>query len=135
VPSIKILFVGLFLVLASCKTQPVRTAVPGDQLSWEIEKKLDSNAKRANNFNNTYVLGWREDRSSGTLVIRYGVWEIKTANLIYAGTALRGSVKWLDNTSLLVEDYPGTVNDGSNKYKFKVDLTTKVKTPLYEEIH
>jgi hypothetical protein len=132
-PIVKILFIGLILELASCKIQPVNKTVTSDHLTEAIEKKLEPGAKRVNNYDNTYVLSWREDSSSGTLVIRYGVWEIKTAKLIYAGTALRGSVKWLDNTSLLVEDYPGTVNDGSQKYKFRIDLTTKIKTPLNEK--
>lgn len=131
--SIKTISVGVIIVLASCKTQPVSKTISGDQLTQRIEKKLTPNANRENNYDNTYVLGWREDESNGTLVIRYGVWKIKTAELIYAGTALRGSVKWLDNTSLLVEDYPGTVDDNNQNFKFKIDLKSKVKTPLHEK--
>lgn len=132
---IKIFFLGTIIVLASCKTQQVKTVISADQLTNNIEQKLGNNHSQTNNYDNTYVLGLREDASSGTLVIRYGVWEIKTGNLIYAGTALRGSVQWLDNSSLLVEDIPGTVDDGKQRYKFKIDLNTKIKTPLNDEEH
>ena len=120
-------------MLASCKTQQVKNIVSADHLTRNIEKTLGNNFSQINNYDNTYVLGWREDNSSGTIVIRYGVWEIKTGVLIYNSTALRGSVQWLDNTSLLVEDYPGTVDDGKQNYKFKIDLKSKIKTPLNKD--
>ena len=120
-------------MLIGFKTQQVKTDVSADQLTNTIEKKLGDNTSRINNYDNTYVLGWREDNSSGTLVVRYGVWEIKTGILIYNNTALRGSVQWLDNTSLLVEEVPGIVDGESRNFKFKIDLNTKVKTPLHEK--
>ena len=127
------LFFGAIFVLLGCKTQQVKTVVSTDQLSNSIEKKLGNNTSRINNYDNTYVLAWREDNSSGTLVVRYGVWEIKTGILIYNNTALRGSVQWLDNTSLLVEEVPGIIDGESRNFKFKIDLNTKVKTPLHEK--
>ena len=130
---IKLFFFGTIIVLASCKTQQVKNIVSADHLTRNIEKTLGNNFSQINNYDNTYVLGWREDNSSGTIVIRYGVWEIKTGVLIYNSTALRGSVQWLDNTSLLVEDYPGTVDDGKQNYKFKIDLKSKIKTPLNKD--
>ena len=128
----KTLFIGAIILLVSCKSQQATTAA---DISNSIEKKLGQGANEKNNFDNTYVLGWRDDDSNGTLVVRYGVWDIKTGALIYANTALRGSVQWLDNTSLLVEEVPGTVDDGSKNYKFKIDVNTKVKTPINAEKH
>lgn len=130
--SLSKLFFGAIFVLICCKTQQVSKVFSADQLSKQIEIKLGENYQTINNNTDTYVLGWREDKSSGTLVIRYGVWDIKTGVLIYANTALRGSVQWLDNTSLISEEYPGTVDDGHQNYKFKIDLNTKVKIPLNE---
>ena len=131
-PFSKTLLIGAILLLVSCKSQQATTTVG---ISNTIEKKLGQGAFEKNNFNNTYVLGWQDDDSNGTLVVRYGVWEINTGVLIYANTALRGSVQWLDNTSLLVEEVPGTIDDGTKNYKFKIDVTTKVKTPINAEKH
>ena len=130
--SISKLFFGATFVLICCKTQQVNKVFSVEQLAKKIALKLGENYQTKNNSADNYVLGWREDKSSGTLVIRYGVWDIKTGALIYANTALRGSVQWLDNNSLLSEEYPGTVDDGQQNYKFKIDLNTKVKIPLNE---
>ena len=104
-----------------------------ENLASAIEKKLGPDATKANNYNNTHVLAWNEDNTSGTLVLRYGVWVISSGEQVYAGSAIRGSVKWLNNTSLLVEDYPGIIDGEHGSFKFKIDLTTKVKTPLDEK--
>lgn len=131
--SLSKLIFGATLVLISCKTQQVNLKFSADQLTKQIETKLGEEYQTKNNNADTYVLGWREDNSSGTLVIRYGVWDIGTGVLIYNNTALRGSVQWLDNTSLLVEEYPGIIDGENQNFKFKIDLNTKVKTPLYEK--
>jgi hypothetical protein len=131
--SLSKLIFGATLVLISCKTQQVNLKFSADQLTKQIGTKLGEEYQTKNNNAGTYVLGWREDNSSGTLVIRYGVWDITSGALIYANTALRGSVQWLDNTSLLVEEYPGIIDGENQNFKFKIDLNTKVKTPLYEK--
>jgi hypothetical protein len=131
--SLSKLIFGATLVLISCKTQQVNLKFSADQLTKQIGTKLGEKYQTKNNNADTYVLGWREDNSSGTLVIRYGVWDITSGALIYANTALRGSVQWLDNTSLLVEEYPGIIDGENQNFKFKIDLNTKVKTPLYEK--
>jgi hypothetical protein len=128
----KRLFFAAIILLASCKTQQLNTPITSAELTSNLEKKLGQGANQKNNFDDTYVLGWREDNTSGTLVVRYGVWEIKTGALIYANTTLRGGVQWLDNNSLLVEEYLGTVDDGTQIHKFKIDLNTKIKIPLSE---
>jgi hypothetical protein len=128
----KRLFFAAIILLASCKTQQLNTPITSAELTSNLEKKLGLGANQKNNFDDTYVLGWREDNTSGTLVVRYGVWEIKTGALIYANTTLRGGVQWLDNNSLLVEEYLGTVDDGTQIHKFKIDLNTKIKIPLSE---
>ena len=120
-------------LLISCNSQKSSKSMSPEKLASAIEKKLGPDATKANNFNNTHVLAWKEDKTSGTLVLRYGVWIILPGELVYAGSAIRGSVKWLDNTSLLVEDYPGIVDGEQSNFKFKIDLTTKVKTPLDEK--
>ena len=120
-------------LLISCNSQKSSKSMSPEKLASAIEKKLDPDATKTNNFNNTHVLAWTEDNTSGTLVIRFGVWLISSGELVYAGSAIRGSVKWLDNTSLLVEDYPGIVDGEQSNFKFKIDLTTKVKTPLDEK--
>ena len=126
--------IGFILVLfISCNSQKTGKTTSPDKLDSIIEKKLGSGVKKENNFDNTFVLAWNEDNSSGTLVIRYGVWVITSGELLYADTAIRGNVKWLDNTSLLVEDYPGIVDGEQRNFKFKIDLTTKIKTPLHEK--
>ena len=131
--SLSKLIFGATLVLISCKTQQVNLKFSAEQLTKQIGTKLGEEYQTKNNNAGTYVLGWREDNSSGTLVIRYGVWDITSGALIYANTALRGSVQWLDNTSLLVEEYPGIIDGENQNFKFKIDLNTKVKTPLYEK--
>jgi len=125
-------FFAVIILMAGCKTQQINTPITSAELTSNLEKKLGQGANQKNNFEDTYVLGWREDNTSGTLVVRYGVWEVKTGALIYANTALRGSVQWLDNNSLLVEEYLGTVDDGKQNHKFKIDLNTKIKIPLSE---
>lgn len=122
----------LHLVLTmSCGTQNTGSTSYPDKLNSLITKKLGKEASQENNFDKTFVLAWSEDNRSGTPIIRYGVWVIATGELKYAGTAIRGNVKWLDNTSLLVEDYPG-IDDGDNQeYKYKIDVNTKIKTPLH----
>jgi hypothetical protein len=128
--SLSKLIFGATLVLISCKTQQANLNFSADQLTKQIGTKLGEKYQTKNNNTVTYVLCWREDNSSGTLVIRYGVWDINTGVLIYANTALRGSVQWLDNTSLLSEEYTGTVDDGHQNHRFKIDLNTKVKIPF-----
>jgi len=123
----------IILVLAGCKSQQGNQSVSEEQLVNKIETKLGENPILINNFDASFVLAYREDKSSGTLVIRFGVWVISTGELIYAGTAMRGKVEWLDNESLLVEDYPGIVDENNPVAKFKIDLKTKIKTPLHEK--
>ena len=120
-------------LVISCSSQKTSKTTSPDKLVSEIEKKLGSEIKRENSFDNTHVLAWKEDNTSGTLVIRYGVWLISSGELIYAGSAIRGSVKWLDNTSLLVEDYPGIVDGDQTNFTFKIDINTKIKTPIREK--
>lgn len=120
-------------LLISCNSQKSSKSIPPEKLASKIEKKLGSDAKKVNNFDNTHVLASKEDNTSGTLVLRYGVWLISSGELVYAGSAIRGSVKWLDNTSLLVEDYPGIVDGDKSNFTFKIDITTKIKTPINEK--
>ena len=123
----------LLIFLFSCSSLKTSKTTTPEKLVSIIEKELGLGAKHENNFDNTYVLAWREDDTSGTLVIRYGVWAIISGELLYADSAIRGSVKWLDNTSLLVEDYPGIIDGEQQNFKFKIDLNTKIKTPLHEK--
>ncbi len=120
------------LVIVSCKAQKT-SRITNDGLDNLIAKRLGTVVSKTNNFDGSYVLAWSEDNQSGTPIIKYGVWVIETGELIFANTAIRGNVKWLDNTSLLVEDYPGIVEGDRQNYKFKIDLKTKVKIPLYEK--
>ena len=127
----KNILVLVMLIFASCKSQNLGSHA-GDKLDDKMARKLGSNMTKTKNFEGNYTLAWAEDRKSGTPLLRYGVWESETNELIYAGTALRGKVEWLDNNSLLVEEYPGIVEHGKQNYKFKIDLNSKVKSPLYE---
>ena len=120
-------------LLISCNSQKSSKSMSPEKVASAIEKKLGPDATKVNSFDNDHILAWTEDKSSGTLVVRYGVWVISSGELVYAGSAIRGSVKWLDNTSLLVEDHPGIVDGEKNNFKFKIDLTTKIKTPLNEK--
>jgi len=121
----------LLLLFIGCKTQKTGS-VSIDKLDSIIAKKLGADNTKSKNFEGSYILAFSDENNGGTTIIRYGVWEISSGELIYAGTAVRGNVKWLDNTTLLVEDYPGIVEEGRQNYKFRVDLNTKVKTPVYE---
>ena len=120
-------------LLISCNSQKSSKSLSPEKLASAIEKKLGPKVTKANSFDNTHILAWTEDKSSGTLVIRFGVWVISSGELVYAGSAIRGSVEWLDNTSLLVEDYPGIVDGDQSNFKFKIDITTKIKTPINEK--
>ena len=124
----------VILLVASCKSQK-SSGINNDNLDDLIVKKLGTNTNKTKNFNGNYILAWAEDNTSGTRLIRYCVWELEKGELIYAGTALRGNVKWLDNTTLLVEELPGIVDSEQQNYKFKIDLNTRVKVPLIEIKH
>jgi hypothetical protein len=129
----KILLLVLLTFFTACKSQQGNKEISATKLSQRMEQKLGKELTSVNNFDNTYVLSWGEDSSDGTLVLRYGVWIIKTGELLYAGTAISGKVEWLNNTSLLLEEYPGIIDEDNPNYKFKIDLITKIKMPLHDE--
>lgn len=121
----------ILILFLGCKAQNT-SSVSKEKLYSIIAKKLGDANEQTKNFDGSYVLAFAEENNGGTAIIRYGVWVINSGELIYTGTAIRGNVKWLDNTSLMVEDYPGIVEEGRQNYKFRVDLNTKVKTPVYD---
>jgi hypothetical protein len=129
----KYLFLITLALIFGCSSQKTGNTVSSKKLTHLLERKLGNKINKEDNFDKTYVLAWNEDTESGISIIRYGVWVIATGELLYAGSAIKGSVVWLDNKSLLVEDYPGIVDGEEQKFKFKVDLETKIKTPIYEK--
>jgi len=125
--------IAIFIVIGGCKTQQAQKAISAEQLNQKVVAKLGDTANHINNQNNSYMLCWTEEEGSGTLVIKYGVWVIETGELLYANTAIRGSVAWLDNNALLVKDYPGIMDGEKQNTKFKIDLKTKIKTPINDK--
>jgi hypothetical protein len=90
-------------------------------------------AERQNNFNNTYVLAWTKLDRSAQPLLRYGVWDKKSAELVIAGTAVDGKVEWLDNTTLIIEDYSDIKDDKSPPNRYKIDINTQVRIPITEQ--
>ena len=113
------------VVVSGCRTQK---AVSSDNLKAGIEEKLEGDYKSVSNSSNTKVLAWEEDNSSGTKVIRFGVWEITSGNQVYYGSIIQGKVEWLSDTVLYLEDSKGIVVNGRQIFKYKLDLLTKKKT-------
>ena len=85
-----------------------------------------------NNSKGNLQLTWNTKDSGGTPVLKYAVWDLEKAEMIYSGTAIRGEVSWLSDTVLEVYDYPGIINDENPLYRYKIDINTKVKTPIRE---
>ncbi len=126
-------WVGLLLFIGCKSSSTGSSAATTAQINQKITQKLGDSFTTSNNTQNTYVLAWKEDRSSGTMVLRYGVWSLSSAELVYAGSAINGKVTWLDNESLLVDDYPGIIDGDKQTYQYKIDLKTKTKIPLNEK--
>lgn len=119
-----------FILLAGCKSQQSSTKDNSDALTLSITKKLGGMAERQNNFNKTHVLAWSKVDRSAQPMLRYGVWEISSAELILAGSAVDGKVVWLDNTTLLVDDYKGLEGTDSPANRYKIDINTQVRVPI-----
>jgi len=114
----------------SCSSQKQLSAIKVDEV---ISEFLGSPFESETNSSNDLVLAWRLDKRNKPEILRYAVWEVKSGQQIYSGTALQGKVKWLDEMSLEVHDYPGIIDDQNPLYRYKIDLKTKSKTPLSEE--
>jgi len=128
--ALKTSIILLILVVVGCNTTKQSNTLGQDGLERIIAKKLGTQTTKINNTGNTMILAWTKDDTSGTTIIRYGVWLISSGELIYADTAKRGSVKWLNDDSLIVEDYPGIIDGDNTNFKFKIDLRTKIKIPF-----
>jgi len=130
--QIKYLAISI-IMLAGCKAQQAGSSEAKDDVTTSINKKLGAFADRQNNFNNTYVLAWTKLDKSAQPLLRYGVWNIKSAELVLAGTAVDGKVEWLDNTTLIVEDYDGIRDDNTLPNRYKIDIKTQVRIPITEQ--
>ena len=130
----KYLLAGMLVLIAGCRSAQKATdsRLPADQLARKITAKLGEDYQQAENYDHTMVLAWREDTSPGLRIVRFGVWRLSNGELVYAGAGKNGKVEWLDNTHLLLEDYPGIVDGDQQQYRFKIDLTTQTKIPIDE---
>ena len=117
----------MLAVLSACKTQKLSS---GKELKDSIATTFEGTYESANNADNTMVLVWKEDVSSGTRVVHFGVWEINSARKLYYDSIIQGHVKWMSETELYFEDYKGIVVEGKQVFKYKLDLVTKRKTVL-----
>ncbi len=130
----KYLLAGIILLITGCRSaqKAADGRLSADQLAKKIATKLGDDYQQAENYDHTMILAWREDTSSGLRIVRFGVWRLSNGELVYAGTGKNGKVEWLDNTHLLLEDYPGIVDGDKQQYRYKIDLTTQTKIPIDE---
>lgn len=119
----------LGFISLSCQSQRQKSS---DDLNSTIKQYFQAEYTSKTNENTLLTLAWITSDKGGTPVLKYAVWNNKSEEIIYEGTAIRGKVEWLDDYSILVVDYPGIINDESQLYRYKINIKTKVKTILNE---
>ena len=117
------------VLLISCSSQKQHKG----NLGIEITKFMEGEYKSVNNDNDSLMLTWNTRDNNSIPVLKYAVWNLKTGERIYSGTAIRGKVSWLSDSELELYDYPGIIDDDNPLYRYKIDLNTKTKTALREE--
>lgn len=114
--------------MISCKTQ--RIAKQAGNLEEVITRYLKSNYQQQDSFNHDYALAWSTKTKNGTTSTKYGVWDKESALLLYSGVSVNGTVAWLDNENILVEEMYGIENQDNGMQQYKINILTKVKIPI-----
>lgn len=117
----------ILVLVSGCKSQKT---ISGGKLLSEIVMAIGDDYQTVENSNHTFMLAWAEDISSGTKVIKFGVWEIATGIQVYKDSIIEGKVQWMNDTALYLEDAKGIVDEGTQIIQYKIDLLTKTKTRL-----
>jgi hypothetical protein len=118
------------LLLIGCASQQQTSSK--NILDLAIKEYFKSDYSSKLNSNKELTLAWVTDNSAGVPVLKYTIWNTSKEVLVYSGSAIRGKVDWLDNSTIVVDDYPGIINDESPLYRYKINVLTKVKSALNE---
>ena len=126
-----LLLLLVLTILLSCKTQP-STQDSLTAVKEVIATKLGGIYDSSVSSNKEHILAWTKKDRSATPMLHFGVWQVESGDLLYSGSAIDGSVKWLDDTTLLLTELADKSKLGVYN-QFRIEILTKVKTPLPAE--